>query len=72
MIMMGDRRKILTQIMGPSEKDKTEGEAPLSEYHAIAQDLLDAVKSGDVESVADALKAFFSACGAESEPTEGG
>lgn len=68
MIMLGDKKKALTAILGPrhEEVEKKEGGASDSsaELHAIAHDLVESVHARNVPDVVEALKAFFYACDA--------
>ena len=58
MMMIGDKRKLLTAVLGPHEPDG-EVKEDANEVHAIAQELIEAVHNHDVAGVADALKAAF-------------
>jgi hypothetical protein len=56
MIMMGEKRKAITAILGPeAEPEKPEG----SEMSAIGKELIDAVHASDVETVVSCLKAAY-------------
>lgn len=66
-MMMGDRKKYVTQILGDDKKEG-EGESPL---HAIANELIEAVHSHDVEAVVSCLKSAYAHCGSDGQ-TEGG
>ena len=71
MIMMGDKRKgAINAILGPDPKEeKEEGAGDGAEsLHAIADELIKAVKADDPGGVADAFKAMFAEC--ESQPHE--
>lgn len=61
MIMMGDRKKTLMQIMGPDPNEG--GEKSPSDLESIAQDLISAVEAKDAAGVAAAFKAAFACCG---------
>ena len=75
-MMGGDKRRAVTAILGP-ESDNVgvrdgEGGDALSESHAIASELIEAIKAGDAAALVEAFKALNAAC-AESgyeEPAE--
>jgi hypothetical protein len=49
------------------EAPASESGASMAEKKALAGDVLDAVKSGDRQALADALEAFVMCCGGEYE-----
>ncbi len=65
MLMYGDRKKTITQILGP-DPSEAPPEKEESSLHAIAQDLISAVKDGDADAVASALSAAYQECGSSS------
>lgn len=64
--MMGDRKRQVLQILGPSEDEKKH-EGP-SSLHVIAEELVDAVHRRDVDHVVHCFKAMFDEL--EQEPHE--
>lgn len=62
--MMGDKKRYVSQVLGPDPKNKVE-ETPLSDVEAIASDILQAFEAKDAQSLASALKAFHYACMSE-------
>lgn len=64
MIMMNDKKKMLTQILGadPREKKKEEGASDQDALSMLAQELIDAVSAGDSKGAASALRACVSEC----------
>lgn len=66
MLMMGDRKKQVIQILGDKEEAPVAG--PL---HAIANELIEAVNAHDVEGVVACLKACYAACASEGKQGEG-
>lgn len=63
MIMMGDRKKLASVILGPRpEAAKEEEVAPLK---VIAQELIEAVHARNADDVVSALRAAFQECDAE-------
>lgn len=67
MIMMGDRKKHIQAILGPSSLEEEGPKEPdnSAELHAIAHDIVEALHARNVPDVVDGLKAFFYACDAE-------
>lgn len=64
MIMMGgDRKKSVVQILGPDKSE--EGEKSPSDLSMSASDLISAIKSEDPEAVASALRACYAAVQSE-------
>jgi len=61
--MIGDPKKIAAEIVGKGEMSPPEAGDDLG---VLAQDLIDAMKAGDAQGVADAFRACVMAC--ESEP----
>jgi len=55
-MLLFDRKKSLTQIMGPREDEQKE--AP-NEVHTLAQEVINAVHSKDAGVLASALHALF-------------
>lgn len=64
-MMMGDRKRTVNQILGPEEEEAPD--AGPSTLHAIAEDLISAVKDGNAEAVASALSAAYQECCSTSE-----
>lgn len=62
--MMGNKKHVLTQILGSPEGDKKEvaGESPL---HSCVEELIHAVHAKDIEGAVQALKACFAELEAE-------
>lgn len=68
-MLMQDKKKAVTAILGedhPNVGDRREEESPLK---MAASELLQCIKDDDVEGVMGALRACYSAIGAE-EPQE--
>lgn len=57
MILMGDRKKQITQILGPRDGEQ-EGSSD-GALHACVSEFLDAVHAHDVDGACAALKACF-------------
>lgn len=70
MMMMGDKKKAVTAILGPIEGEKEKDSAPADALELISEDLIAAVKAGDANAVASALRAAYAECGAPPEPTD--
>lgn len=67
-MMIGmDRKKALTQILGPKEEDKKEAGGDTG-LHSCMQELIDCVHAKDVAGAVEAFKACFQEC--EMEPHE--
>lgn len=62
MMMMGDRKKTVNQILGPDPSEAPAEDKGGSSLSAIAEDLISAVKDGDAEAVASALSAAYQEC----------
>lgn len=58
---MGDKKKAAMAILGPREDEVPEN--PPDELGAVAQELIDSVKSGDAGAVASCLRAAFEMLG---------
>jgi hypothetical protein len=74
MLMMRNKDKAVSVILGDAYKDKPV-EKPISEeygegYKMSAQELLNALKGNDVEKAASALKSFVSLANMEHESSE--
>lgn len=67
MILKGRKNK---EKMVDDEPQGDDDEAPMNDLKAVAQDLIDAVKSEDASAVADALKAAHMVCSKGSEDYE--
>lgn len=74
MIMMGDRKKAVTAILGPdsdnvgSREDESGSEDAM---HSVANELIEAVHAKNVPDVVAALKAAHAMCNApEDDETE--
>lgn len=60
MIMMGNKRKMAALILGPSSKEKEEGNGEsASSLQSIAQELIECVHAKDAAGVESALRAAF-------------
>jgi hypothetical protein len=71
MIMMGDKKKALTAILGEeSENVGVRESGSPSDLEQCASELIQAVESKDASSVASALRACWAACEAECYPVE--
>lgn len=57
-MMIGKKKEVLSQILGP-EKDDKEGGDDVSALHSCVQELIDAVHDKDVEGAVSALRACF-------------
>lgn len=64
MIMMGDRKKAVTAILGPEEGEDQGHEE--NSLHHIAEEIISCIHAKDAPGLADALKAAVAEC--ESEP----
>lgn len=62
MIMMGKKKEVLSQILGPDDAEAKEGDGQPSSLHACVQELIDAIHGKDVEAAASALKACVAEC----------
>lgn len=63
MIMMNDKKKMLTQILGADPREKKEdGASEQDALSMLAQELIDAVSAGDSKGAASALRACVSEC----------
>lgn len=58
MIMIGDRKRTVTQILGEEKVEEPRKEA----LHAIAEEMISCVQEGDAEGLKNCLKAAFEAC----------
>lgn len=61
MVMMGNKKHVLTQILGDPEEGKKE-EGNESSLHSCAAELIDAVHNKDVDGLVSALRACISEC----------
>lgn len=68
MIMMGDKKKAMTAILGPAHEEEPQ-ESP-NELHAISKELIDGVKSDDHEAVANCLSAAWELMGSKDDQVE--
>jgi ribosomal protein S20 len=68
MIMMGNRKKYVSQILGDDPRGVSK-ETPL---HTIANELIEAIHANDTEAVVACLKAAYTHCqsGESHEPVE--
>ena len=57
-MIMADKKRLLTAVLGPHNPEGEPIEAP-EEIDAIAQELIEGVANHDVKAVAEALKAAF-------------
>lgn len=64
MIMMGDRKKMVSAILGPHPGEAKEDEGP-DALHGVAQELIEALHARNPGEVLDALRAIFEALDAE-------
>jgi hypothetical protein len=65
MIIMGDKKKHITAIMGPDSEasaEKKDSEPGDEEMHAVSSELIDAVHAKDEKAVAVALRAAYELC----------
>lgn len=64
MIMLGDKKRHINAILGPSSLEEEGPKEPDNgaELHAIAHDLVEALHARNVPNVVEALKAFCYAC----------
>lgn len=71
--MIGDPKKIAAFILGPSPADEMESEVGGLDSHldGLAADLIKAVHEKNSLAVKIAMKAFYSACEASEEYSEG-
>lgn len=60
--MMGDRRKLVTNILGPREEKKEEVKGEDEALKTLAQEFIDAVHSKSVDEVVSAFRAMFLQC----------
>lgn len=60
MMIMGDKKKAMMAIFGPTKEEAQEQEP--NALHAISQELINCVHSHDVEGVAHCLSAAFELC----------
>lgn len=65
MIMLGNKKRYVSQVLGPDPREKGEEQTPLSDIDAISSDILQAIEAKDAQSLASALKAFHYACQSE-------
>lgn len=71
MIILGDKKKTLTQILGPRDEEKVK-DPEVSDHDAVASDIINAINDDDAGALASALKTFYTLCTQpEAEPTEG-
>lgn len=68
MIMMGDKKKAMTAILGPAHEED-EGKEP-DALHAISQEAINCIHAHDVMGLADCFRAAFALL--DSEPHEEG
>lgn len=68
LLMGGDRKRMVTQILGDDKKEAVPETGPL---HAVANELIDAVNAHDVEGVVGCLKAAYAHCSSEGSSGEG-
>ena len=66
MLMMGDRKKQVIQILGDEK-----GAPETGPLHAVANELIEAVNAHDVEGVVGCLRAAYAHCASEGSK-EGG
>lgn len=59
MIMMGDRKKQVYQILGPHKNEETQDDAGPDALTTLAEELIEAVHKKDASHVADCLRALF-------------
>lgn len=65
LLMGGDRKKMVTQIMG--DPNKAEDESPL---HTVMGEFIDAVHAHDIEGAVTCLKSAIAHCSGEGPKTE--
>lgn len=66
MMIMGDKKNILNQILGPNPSEETK-EAVRSALSGIADDLISSVKEGNTAGVEAALSAAFAECSSQGQ-----
>lgn len=58
MIMMGRKKEVLSQILGPDDSEaKSEGGGEATALHSCVQELIEAISNKDVEGAVGALRA---------------
>lgn len=55
-MLMMDKKKTLTQILGPEQKEE---ELPKEALHSIAEELMSCLEGGDAEALMHCLTAFI-------------
>lgn len=71
MIMMGEKKKALTAILGPASPGVGEkGEDGPDDLHVIAEELIDAFHAKDAALVAAGLRAAYEQLDGAEEPSE--
>lgn len=71
--MMGDKKKVLAQILGADPREeKTEGASKTDALEVLAQELMDALGSGDAKGAAQSLRSCWAECNANSQTIDGG
>ncbi len=63
MIMMMDKKRIVSQIMGDQE-----GEKETSPLHTVMQEFIQCIETGDAEGLAECFKSALAHC--QAAPTE--
>jgi hypothetical protein len=67
MIMMGDRKRMITAVLGPHESKEAEKEE-INAKEEIMHELIESFHAHDIQGALSAFKALFLEC--ESEPHE--
>ncbi len=70
--ILGDKKKVLAQILGADPREKTEGASQADALEVLAQELMDALGSGDAKSAAQSLRSCWAECNANSQTVDGG
>ncbi len=71
--IMGDKKKVLAQILGADPRENTDGaEAKADALEVLAQELMDALGNGDAKSAAQSLRSCWAECSANSQNVDGG
>jgi hypothetical protein len=71
---MADPKKGLAALIvaktKPVEAPAPEAHEEMDEYHAAAEEIIEAMKSGDASALAESLKSFVEMCSSAPEQTE--
>lgn len=69
-MIMGDRKKLLSAVLGPRKVEHEAAEEAPHALETIMQELIECIHSHDVKGASDAFKAAFELC--EEMPHEEG